>query len=84
MDLTTALGLIVRPMLTAAGAALATHGYLGADPDTQSQFIGAAMFLLGIGWSWAREWGMVLIARVHAEKAGLVEPKSSPPPGALN
>jgi hypothetical protein len=51
MDWTTIVTLLARNSLTTLGGYLAANGFL-PDGTTAESFVGAAMVLLGVAWSW--------------------------------
>jgi hypothetical protein len=69
MDLETVGGLLARHALTTAAGALVTNGLL--DGDMKQQFVGAGMLLVGLAWSAARKYGMVLVDEIKARRAGV-------------
>lgn len=71
MDWSTILGLLVRHTLTSVAGYLVAHGLLAADPSATEAFVGACMFIGGVGWSAWQKYGRVLVDEGLAKARGL-------------
>jgi hypothetical protein len=70
---------ILKPFLSgmARQAFTAVGAYLGFTGSTETQFVGAAMVLAGLGWEWWQQRGQQQVVAILAKMKPVVSPNAS-------